>query len=156
MFITNSMVLWWILASVPLPLDLIKPKVVKESLQWGGERKCKVMSIKPNWPANWTYNAITSLLLNDTFIRRTSDLKKTANMNWLSFSLLVTTNADAFLHKSNVWVHDQLSALLHNSLKKQTSHESNPCIRPKFPKKPKFTEQGFPKFLWLFIPSAFR
>jgi len=32
MFMTNNMVLWWILASVPLPFDLIKPKVVKEAL----------------------------------------------------------------------------------------------------------------------------
>jgi len=48
MFITNSMVLRWILASVPLPLDLIKPKVVvKEDLQCSGGRKCKVTSIKP-------------------------------------------------------------------------------------------------------------
>jgi len=46
MFMTNSMMLWWILASVPLPLDLIKPKVVKEAPQWSGERK--VTSIKPN------------------------------------------------------------------------------------------------------------
>jgi len=48
MFMTNSMVLWWILASVPLPLDLIKSKVGKEALQWSSERKYKVSSIKPN------------------------------------------------------------------------------------------------------------
>jgi len=47
MFVTNSMLLWWTLDSVPLPL-VIKPKVAKEALQWSGERKCKVTSIKPN------------------------------------------------------------------------------------------------------------
>jgi len=47
MFVTNSMLLWWTLDSVPLPL-VIKSKVVKEALQWSGDRKCKVTSIKPN------------------------------------------------------------------------------------------------------------
>jgi len=51
MFMTNNMLLWWTLDSVPLPL-VIKPKLVKEALQWKGERKCKVTSIKPNWQAN--------------------------------------------------------------------------------------------------------
>jgi len=39
MFVTNSMLLWWALDidSVPLPL-VIKPKVVKETLQWSGGR----------------------------------------------------------------------------------------------------------------------
>jgi len=46
MFMTNSMLLWWTLDSVLLPL-VIKPEVVKEALQWSGERKCKVTSIKP-------------------------------------------------------------------------------------------------------------
>jgi len=120
--------------SVPLLL-VIKLNVVKEALQWSGERKCKVTSIKPNWQANWTYNAITSLLLNGTFIRRT-DLETTPNMNWLLISLSVI--ADAFLHKGKVWADDQLAALWRNTREKQTSQESNPCIRPKFPK-PKFT-----------------
>jgi len=47
MFMTSSMLLWWTLDSVPLPL-VIKPKVVKETLQWSGERKCKVTPVKPN------------------------------------------------------------------------------------------------------------
>ena len=111
MFMTNSMLLWWTLDSVPLPL-VIKPKVVKEALQWSGEPQCKVTSIKPNWQANWTDNEITSLLLNDTFVRRTTDLEKTFNMNWLLISLSVTTISDAFLHKGNVWAHYyQLSPL---------------------------------------------
>ena len=80
----------WKLDSVPLPLDVIKPKVVKESLQWSGERKCNVTWIKPNWQADWTYNAITSLLSNDTFVRRTSDLEKTANMSWLRTQKIFT------------------------------------------------------------------
>jgi len=46
-FVTNSMLLWWTLDSVPLLL-VIKTKIVKEVLQWSGECKCKVTSIKPN------------------------------------------------------------------------------------------------------------
>jgi len=46
MFMTNTMLLWWTLDSVLLPL-VVEPKVVKEVLQWSGERKCKVTSIKP-------------------------------------------------------------------------------------------------------------
>ena len=131
----------WPPIPTPMPLPLvIKRKVLKEALQWSGERKCKVTSIKPNWPANWTYNAITSLLLNDTFIGRTTDLEKTVNMNRLLIWLPVTTIADAFLHKGNVWAHDQLSTLWRNTRKQQTSQESNPCIRPKFPKSPSFIE----------------
>jgi len=42
---------------------------------------------------------MTLLLLNGTFIQRTNDLEKTANMNWLLISLSVTTIADAFWHK---------------------------------------------------------
>ena len=121
--------------SVPLPV-VIKPKAVKEALQWSGKRKCKVTSIKLNWQANWTYNAITSLLLNGTFIRRTTDSEKTANMNWLLISLSVSTIADAFLHKGKVWAHDQLSALWRNTREKQTSRVSNPCISPTFPQSP--------------------
>jgi len=83
MFMTNSMLLWWTLESKPLPLV----KVLRESLQWRGERKCNVTSIEPNWQANWNHNAITSLLLNDTFVRRTTDLEKTVNTNWLLISL---------------------------------------------------------------------
>jgi len=45
------MLLWWTLDSVSLPL-VNKPKVEKEALQWSGERKCKVKSIKPNSQAN--------------------------------------------------------------------------------------------------------
>jgi len=88
-----------------------------------------------NWQVNWTYNAITSLLLN-TFIVRTTDLEKTVNMNWLLTWLSVTTITDAFLRKSNVWAHDQLSGLCRNTRQKQTSQVSNPCIRPKFRKSP--------------------
>jgi len=47
MFMNNCILLWWSLDSVPLSL-VIKPKVIKEALQWIGERKCKVTSIKPN------------------------------------------------------------------------------------------------------------
>jgi len=101
---------------------VIKPKFVTETLQWSGERKCKVVSIKPNLQANWTCNAITSLLLNGAFVRRTTDLEKTVNINWLLIWLSVTTIADA--HKGNVWAHDQPSALWHNTQKKQTSQRA--------------------------------
>ena len=64
-FITSSIMLWWTLDSVKLP-HVIEPKVVKEALQMEvreGSVKCKVTSIKPNWQANWTCNAITAFLL---------------------------------------------------------------------------------------------
>jgi len=74
-FMTNCILLWWSLDSVLLPL-VLKPKVVKEALQWSGERNCKVTSTKLNWQANWNYNAITSLMLNNTFVWRRTDLEK--------------------------------------------------------------------------------
>ena len=43
MFMTNSMLLWWILDSVPLPL-VIKQKVAKEAMQWSSERRAQVQS----------------------------------------------------------------------------------------------------------------
>jgi len=51
MFMTN-MLLWWTLDSVPLRL-VIKPKILKEALQWGFERRAQVesyvlTSIKPD------------------------------------------------------------------------------------------------------------
>ena len=61
--------------------------------------RCKVTSIKPNWQANLTYNAITSLLLNGSFVRRITDLEKTAKINYLLFSLTVTISADTFLYQ---------------------------------------------------------
>jgi len=76
MFMANSMLLRWTLDSVVLPI-VITPKVVTEALQWSSERRCKVTPVKSNWQANWTCNAITSLLLNDTFVRRTTNLEKT-------------------------------------------------------------------------------
>jgi len=54
-------------------------------------------------------------------------------MNRLLISLSITTIGDAFLHKGNVWAHDQLFTLWRNTRKKQSSQESNPRIRPKFP-----------------------
>jgi len=45
-----------------------------------GERfrqDAEVMSIKPSWQVNRTYNAIASLLLNDTFVQITTYLEKT-------------------------------------------------------------------------------
>jgi len=94
------MLLWWSLDRVPLPV-ITKSKVVKDLCNGdlSDERKFKITSIKPNWQPNWTNSVITSLLLSGTFVRRTTYLEKTANINWLPFSLLVSTSADAFLHK---------------------------------------------------------
>ena len=86
--------------TVLLPIA-IKPKIVKEALQWRSERQRNVTSVKPNWQAIWTYSVITSLLLNGTVVRITSDLEKTANMNWLPFLLSVITSVDAFLYKGS-------------------------------------------------------
>jgi len=133
MFMTHGMLLWWTLDSVLLPI-VIKPKVITEALQWSSESKCKVTPVKQNWQAIWIYNAITSLLLNDTFFRRTTDLEKTVNINFLLISLSVITIADAFLHKCNVWTHDQLSALWCNTRKKQTSQNSNHASAQSCPK----------------------
>jgi len=41
MFLSNSILLWWTLDSVPLPL-VIKPKVLQEALQWRSERREQV------------------------------------------------------------------------------------------------------------------
>jgi len=87
-----------------------------------------------------------SPMLNDTFVRRISDLEKTVDINFLLISLSVTTVADAFLHKGNVWAHGQLPALWRNTRKKQISQESNPCIRPKFPKSPNLQNRGSQPF----------
>jgi len=40
MFMTNSLLLWWTLRNVPLPL-MIKPKVAKEARQCRSERKLR-------------------------------------------------------------------------------------------------------------------
>jgi len=40
---TNSMLLWWTLDSVPLLL-VIKPKFLVEALQWSSERRAQVQS----------------------------------------------------------------------------------------------------------------
>jgi len=45
MFMINNMLLWWKLDSRPLSLPLvIKPKVVKEALQWRSQRLAQVQS----------------------------------------------------------------------------------------------------------------
>jgi len=43
MFMSNSMLLWWALDSVPLPV-VIKPKFAKKALQWRSERRAQVQS----------------------------------------------------------------------------------------------------------------
>jgi len=54
------------------------------------------------------------------------DLEKTANMNWLTFSLSVTTSADPFLYDGNGWVHDELPAYDEkNKLRKGATHASD-------------------------------
>jgi len=43
MFMTNGMLLWLTLDGAPLRL-VIKPKVVKEALQWRSERRAQVQA----------------------------------------------------------------------------------------------------------------
>jgi len=48
----TNMLLWWIIDSVPLP-RVVKPKILKEALEWSSERRAQVesyvvTSIKPN------------------------------------------------------------------------------------------------------------
>jgi len=121
-------------------------EVLKEVLQWSGERKCKVTSIKPHWQANWTYNATTSLSLNDTFLRGTTYLEKTVNMNWLLILLSVTTIADAFLHKarSGRMTNYPLYDAIHETsrLYKRATHAS-----AQRPPKAHVYWTGFPNFL---------
>ena len=84
MFMTNNMLLWWTLDSVPLPTQSSR-KLPKKLFNGDpiGEGKCEVSSIKPKWQVNWTHNAITSFFLNRSFVRRTTDLEKTDNKNRL-------------------------------------------------------------------------
>ena len=94
----QSVLVWWTLDRVLVPL-VIKAKVIKMALQWRSEWGAQAQSYVNQTEltgANWDYNAITSVSLNDTFVRRTTVLEKTANINWLHFSLSVTRSADAF------------------------------------------------------------
>jgi len=43
MLMTNSLLLWWTLDSVPLPF-VIRAKVVNEALQWRSELRAQVQS----------------------------------------------------------------------------------------------------------------
>ena len=128
-----------------------KPKVAKETLQWSGERKCKVTPVKRNWQTNWTYNAVTSLLLNDTFVRRTTYLEKTVETNFLLISLAVTTIADAFVYKGNVWANDQLSALGRNTRKNRLHKRATYASTQSSPKAQVY-RTGAPIFLWTCTP----
>jgi len=78
MFISNSMQLCWTIDNIPLPLVSRMLWLKLCNGDPSGKRKCKVTSIKPIWQANRSYSAITSLLLNGNFVRRTIDLEKTA------------------------------------------------------------------------------
>jgi len=95
---------------------------------------CHVTSLRPciripPWrPSRTTSGTLTtvweplhSLLLDGTFMRRTTDLEKNCTWTDCFISLSVTTIADTFLHKCNVWAHDQLPALWRNTRKKHTS-----------------------------------
>ena len=154
-----GLLLWWTLDSVPPPL-VIKPKVVKEAVQWRSERRVQMQSyVNQNemtselW--SWTYKAMASLLLNGTFVGRTTDLEKTVNMNWLPFSLSVTTSIDAFLYEGNVWAHVNFS-LYHAIHENPDFTREQPMHPPKIPQKPNFIVIGFGlrmqtvlSFLWI-------
>jgi len=47
-------------------------------------------------------------LLKGSFVLRTTDFEKTANMDILLFSFSLTTGADAFLYEGNVGAHDPI------------------------------------------------
>jgi len=82
-----------------------------------------------------TMKLLKLLHSNGIFIPRTADLGKTANiyMNWLPFSLLLTTSTDAVL----VTFGRTINYLFYNALheENQTSQESS---SPKVPQKPNF------------------
>ena len=123
MFMTIRILQWW---------TLIKPKVVKEARQRRPELRTQVQSYVNQTELTSKLNLqYSSPLLHGSFIQRTTDLEKTANMNWF-YSLSLTTSADTFLYKGNVWAHDKLSPSWRNTWKKQTSQESNPWIRPNY------------------------
>jgi len=137
-FVTNSMLLWWTLDSVPLLL-VIKTKIVKEVLQWSGECKCKVTSIKPNWQASWTCS----------FVRRRTDLMKTVNMHWLLISLSVITIADAFLLKRwRLGTRSTIRFMTQYTKKTDFTREQS-LHSPKVPQKTKFIQECLPTYLWL-------
>jgi len=152
----NSMLLWWTLDIVVPPI-VFKPKVVTEALQWSGKRRCKVKQIEkqieptnkqtdkqieptsklnrqtePTSKLNLQCNYVA--LVERHFRSKNNWLGENLTMNFLLMSFSVTTIADA--RKGKVWAHDQPSALWRNTRKMPTSQESNPCIRPKFPKSP--------------------
>jgi len=82
MFMTNSMLLWWTLDRVPLPL-VIKPNIIKKALQWRSELRAPVQSYVNQAEIaselNLQRNYFT--VSNGTFVRRTANLEKTVNMN---------------------------------------------------------------------------
>ena len=138
----------------PMPLRLvIKRKVVKEALQWSGEHKCKVTSIKPNWQANWK---LTSELKTDkrthscwtalSFEEQLTWWK--LHMNWLLSSLSVTTIVDAFLHKDNVCAHDQLIPFMTQYTKKADFTREQPIHPPKVLQKPKCIYISYSHYAW--------
>ena len=125
-------------AYVTLPL-VIKPKVERRkgssAMEILAASSCAKLrrSNRSDKEMNLQCNYFESLLLNDTFVRRTTDLEKTANMNWLPFSLWVTTCADALLFKGYVWAHDQLFALWRNTRKERDFTREQPMHPPKAP-----------------------
>jgi len=76
---TNSLLLWLILDSVGLPLQLaIKLKVVKEALQWRSELRAPVQSyvIQTEITSELNLQCNYFTVLNGTFVRRTANLEK--------------------------------------------------------------------------------
>jgi len=78
-FMTNSLLLWLILGSVGLPLQLaIKLKVVKEVLQWRSELRAPAQSyvIQADITSELNLQCNYFTVLNGTFVRRTANLEK--------------------------------------------------------------------------------
>ena len=116
----NIMLLWWTLDSVRLYQyrSQFRRKFYNEDPSGERKWKCKTMSIKPNWQANWTCKAT-----NGIFFRKTTDLEKTAD-TFLTFG-----DHKRRLVLGNDWTHDQLSVLWRNTQYKRGT-------RPKFPQNP--------------------
>jgi len=74
----HSLLLWWTLDSVSLPV-IIKPKAVKEALQWRSKLRVQVQSHvnQSEITSEFNLQCNYSLVLNGTFVRRTGNLEKT-------------------------------------------------------------------------------
>ena len=138
MFMTNIMLLWWKLDSVPLPL------VSRKRLCSGDpsrERKCKVTSIKPKWQIELNLQCSYITLLERLFRSKRNWLRENRwhVMNRLHFSLSVNTSADMFLDKV-LSGGTLLSALWQNIRREPDFTRGQPMHPPRVPQRPNFRD----------------